>query len=652
MLIVALGHAGVPGMAGGYVGVDVFFVISGFLITGWLLDRSLDSARVPFADFYAARARRILPASGLALVLVCAASAVYLNAVRAVSAVHDALWAAFFAANIHFTHVGADYFARDNPPSPIQHFWTLAVEEQFYLGWPALLALLLAVLRFGRRGRPVSRACLAGFVAIAVAASLIWSIHLTAANPNAAYFSTTARAWELGIGALIAVCLPWIPRIAERRRAALTWAGLAGIVAATVAFGPETPFPDTAALLPVAGAGLVVAGGVGAVRGGAGVILGRQPLPLIGDLSYAFYLWHWPALVIPAQYLGHPLSVPQNLLLLAIALAFSYFTYRVYENPLRHAGRLRRPQRALALWPVSVSAVAVAAAVAIAAIATPHSAAPSLAVRSGGSRPVAAAPLAPQERVRAALLASLTPARLRQEVPDALAPPVGRLLNDRFRVHNCTVGGRSCELGDRSARRRLVVLGDSHGEMWLGPLVRFAVRYHWRLVPLIQDGCVPSVLPGDCADWYRRALDHVRRLHPDVVVVSQFWSSWGPDGVAAVARELRELAPLAHRLVLVEDPPARDRTAIDCLLARGATLGSCTFRVTPREAASYVAARREARKSGAAYVRTLQWFCVRGRCPTVVGTVVTYRDTTHITSTYASLLAEPFAEAIAVATGS
>ena len=636
-------------MGGGYVGVDVFFVISGFLITGWLLGRSLESARVPFADFYAARARRILPASALALVLICAASALYLNAVRAVSAVHDALWAALFAANIHFTQVGADYFARDNPPSPIQHFWTLAVEEQFYLGWPALLAVLLAVLRFGRRGRPVSRGSLAGLVAIAVITSLAWSIHLTAANPNAAYFSTTARAWELGIGALIAVCLPWIPRVAERHRAVLTWVGLAGIVVATIAFGPGTPFPGIAALLPVGGAALVVAGGVGVVRGGAGALLGRRPLPLIGDLSYAFYLWHWPALVIPAQYLGHPLSVSQNLLLLAIALAFSYFTYRVYENPLRHAGRLRRPQRALALWPVSLSVVAVAAALAIAAVSAPHSAVPSLAAGSDRGRSVASEP---QERVRAALLASVAPARLRQEVPDALAPPVGRLSNDRYRLASCTAGGGSCELGDRAARRRLVVLGDSHGEMWLGPLVRFASHYNWRLVPLIQDGCVPSVLPGDCARWYRRALEQVRRLHPRAVVVSQFWSSWGPDGVAAVARELKELAPFTHRLVVVEDPPARDRAAIDCLLARGATLGSCTFRVTPREAASYSAVRREARAAGAGYVRTLQWFCVRGRCPTVVGTVVTYRDTTHITSTYARLLAEPFAEALALATGS
>ena len=228
-------------------------------------------------------------------------------------------------------------------------------------------------------------------------------------------------------------------------------------------------------------------------------------------------------------------------------------------------------------------------------------------------------------------------------------------MNDRYRLKSCTAGSATetslCELGDLTAPRRLVVLGDSHGEMWLGPFVRFAVRYHWRLVPLIQDGCVPSVLPGDCATWYRRALEQVRRLHPRAVVLSQFWSSWGPGGVAAVARELRDLAPLTHRLIVIEDPPARDRAAIDCLLARGATLGSCAFRVTAREAAAYAAVRREARAAGAGYVRTLQWFCARARCPTVVGTVITYRDTTHITATYAHLLAGPLAADLAFATG-
>ena len=185
VLIVALNHAAVPGMGGGYVGVDVFFVISGFLITGWLLGPRPRFARAcRFGDFYAARARRILPAAALTLVATCAASVAYLNPVRALSALHDALWAAFFAANVHFADVGADYFARDDPPSPIQHFWTLAVEEQFYLVWPLLLAAALgSCASVGAAAASRARG-LAAVVALGVAGSLAWSINLTASNPT------------------------------------------------------------------------------------------------------------------------------------------------------------------------------------------------------------------------------------------------------------------------------------------------------------------------------------------------------------------------------------------------------------------------------------------------------------------------------------
>ncbi|MFL5937237.1 MAG: acyltransferase family protein [Gaiellaceae bacterium] len=657
VLIVALDHADVPGMGGGYVGVDVFFVISGFLITGWLLRRAFDSAHVPFGDFYAARARRILPGAVLTLVATCAASVVYLNPVRALAVLHDALWAAFFAANVHFADVGADYFARDDPPSPIQHFWTLAVEEQFYLAWPLFLAAALLVLRVGRRGGRVSRRGLAGVVAMGVAASLTWSIHLTASNPTAAYFSTAARAWELGVGALIAIGLPWILRVPAALGAALSWLGLAGILGAAVAFGPGTPFPGTAALLPVVAAGLVVAGGAtSGCRAGATLILARAPLRPLGDVSYGFYLWHWPPLAIAAQYAGHPLSLVQNLVLLALAFALSYATYRVYENPLRHARRLRRRRPALALWPVSVSAVLLAAALGTASLVTPSAAAPSLAGdRARGHATGQALPVN-RKSLRVALLESVAPARLREPVPDALAPPLGQLLHDTYALNDCVSTARTtsstvCKLGDKTARRRVVVLGDSHAAMWMPAFVRFAVRYHWRLVPLIKTGCVPSVMrSGNCATWYAWALRQVRRLHPQAVVLSQYWSAWGPGGVAAVAREVRDFAPLTRHLTVIEDPPARSRDALDCLLAPGATLGSCAFAVTPDEAAAYSSVRRAAIAAHAEYVGTLQWFCARGLCPTVVGTIITYRDKTHITVTYSRFLAGPLADELAVAT--
>jgi peptidoglycan/LPS O-acetylase OafA/YrhL len=657
VLIVALGHAGVAGMSGGFVGVDVFFVISGFLITGWLLGRALESGRVPFGDFYASRARRILPAAVLTLTVTCAASVAFLNPVRAASALQDAVWAALFGANVHFARVGTDYFAQDDPPSPIQHFWTLAVEEQFYVVWPLMLGAALLVMRICRCGSGRSRGGLAGVVALGVGASLGWSIYVTGTNPSSAYFSAPARAWELGVGALIALSLPWILQVPAGLRAVLTWIGLAGILVATVTFGSGTPFPGFAALLPVFAAALVVAGGAGeAHRAGAAVVLGRRPLRLVGDLSYAFYLWHWPVLVIAAQYAGHPLSTHANVGLLAAAFVMSYVTYRLYENPLRHSRSLRRPRLALALWPASFAAVALAVALGIVSVATPSAAAPSLdmdsTAESAGQRSAAK-----PRTVRQALLEGVSPARLRQPVPRALAPPLGHLLDDRYRLGTCAAGTSEtsagvCELGDMSARRRLVVLGDSHAAMWMPALVPFAQRYHWKLVPLIRAGCAPSVLgSGSCAAWYRWALSQVRRLNPRVVVLSQtWWSGSGQEGLDAVSRELHDLARLTPRLAVIEDPPGSGRATLDCLLARGATLGSCAFRIRSDHTAAYASVRREAHAAHAAYIPTLRWFCVRDLCPAVVGTIVTYRDSTHITATYARQLARPFGAAVAAAT--
>jgi len=239
VLLVAFGHAGVPFLAGGYIGVDVFFVLSGFLITGILLAEFVDRGRISLPGFYLRRARRILPAAALTLVVTDIAAHHLLNVVRAREAVGDSIWSALFAANVHFARQGTDYFAQGQPPSPFLHFWSLAVEEQFYLVWPSVLAVLLA-LRFRR---------LLILVVAVGAASLVWSIHVTAASPATAYYSTFARAWELALGASLAVAAPRLRRLPSRAALALGWGGLLAIGCAAFAYSESTPFPGVAALV-------------------------------------------------------------------------------------------------------------------------------------------------------------------------------------------------------------------------------------------------------------------------------------------------------------------------------------------------------------------------------------------------------------------
>ena len=657
--LVVLCHSGVPHMAGGYVGVDVFFVISGFLITGWLLRRAAETHRVPFGEFYATRARRILPAAALTLAATCVASAHLLNSVRALSAIHDAVWAAAFAANVHFTDVGADYFARDEPPSPIQHFWTLAIEEQFYLVWPVVLFAALVVMRSRTRGLgdrfdPALLRRLAVVVGLGVAGSLVWSISLTARDPNAAYFSALARSWELGVGVLIAVAAPFISRIPVWSRALCTWLGLFGILLAAIAYDAGTAFPGYAALLPVLSTGLVIAGGVRAAPlRGAVVVLGRRPLRLVGDVSYSFYLWHWPVLVIVAGYVGHELSVVANLALMTAAFGLSYVTYRLYENPLRHARSLRVPRFALCLWPVTVLAVVGVASVTAASLATHRSALPSLELggnavyAAGGGGSPGAGPTS--RMLRTAVAASVTPRRLRSPIPDALAPSIDRVRRDTVDLRGCDAGrhtsSRICHWGTARSTRMLIVIGDSHGQMWMPGFVRFARDHRWQVVPLIKDGCVPSAMGGgDCRQWYAWVLERVGRLHPRAVILSQYWSSWG---ARALRKEMAALSGLTQQIVVVEDTASRPRAAVECLLARGATLRSCAFPITQKQAETYAAVRVAAHDAGAGYLPTLQWLCASGSCPAVVGNVITYRDHHHLTATYSRLVARALAAELA-----
>jgi peptidoglycan/LPS O-acetylase OafA/YrhL len=642
VLLVALDHAGVGLVHGGYIGVDVFFVISGFLITGWLLRRALADGRVPFGAFYAARARRILPAASLTLVATVVACWYALNAVRALAAFHDALWAAVFAANIHFAQVGTDYFARDNPPSPLQHFWTLAVEEQFYVVWPAALALAIVLVGGRRRGvaERFLRRRLAVVVAAVVAASLAWSVVETAASPTAAYFSALARGWELGAGALLAVCLPGITRLPRRTRVRMTWIGLGGILFGAVVFSSSTPFPGYAALLPVVSTVLVIAGGAGGEPEGAVRVLGLRPMRLTGDISYAFYLWHWPFLIIVAEHAGRTLSVGENLLLLAAAYATSLVSYALVEQPVRHSLRLSRPAPALGLWPVTAGAVGVVAGLAIASAPAPASTRPLRIVPE---------PLAVYAR---AVAQSVTAQRQSQPVPSTLTPAVVDLLHDG--PQGCVRRGglgAHCTLGAVRAKRVIVALGDSHAAAWMPAIDYFARTHHLRLVPVVKASCTMGVAttPGDCGDWFAQALARIRGLHPVAVVVGQYFDPRIPRSqmLAGVTAEMDALSRAAPDVILMEDPPGHDLNPVDCLLAGGATLGSCTFTLTPDQQGVYAAVERLATAAGATYVHTLKWFCAGTRCPLVVGHLIVYWDTNHMTTTYARWLGVPVGASLA-----
>ncbi|MEU4244896.1 acyltransferase [Actinoplanes sp. NPDC026619] len=319
---VVLFHAGVPGIGGGFIGIDVFFVISGFLITALMMRELADTGTLSLLRFYGRRARRILPASTFVLVTVVLAGYHWLGFLRGDEIGADARWAALFASNFNFAAQGIDYLQSQSAPSPLQHFWSLAVEEQFYLVWPAALGLLIWLGL--RHATPL-------VLGLAVAASLTWSVGHTG---TWSYFSPATRAWELGAGCLLALVADRLDRIPAAVATAMAGAGLGGIVVAALSFDDSTPFPGYTAVLPVAATLLVLAG-----RGDA--VLGLAPLRWLGRISYSLYLWHWPVLVIGEQAYG-PLPGRTRLGLVLLSVVLAIITYAVVENPIRRSPRLRR----------------------------------------------------------------------------------------------------------------------------------------------------------------------------------------------------------------------------------------------------------------------------------------------------------------------
>ena len=661
-------HAGLA--PGGYVGVDVFFVISGFLITGQLVRELRTTGRVSFLAFYARRVRRILPAAMVTVMVTAVASALLLNPLAAKRALDDLPSAIYFGANIHFAAQGADYFNAGLSPSPIQHFWSLAVEEQFYIVWPLLLVVSSLVwLRVGRRSRrervrrPVIGAVIV-VLAILTAISLMASIRQTATSPSWAYFSIVTRAWELAVGAVVALALPLVARIGRRLAIPLSWAGLSCIALAAALFSGTSAYPGDSALLPVLGTAAVIGGGSvrASRRFGAEALLGTPPFQRVGAWSYSWYLWHWPALVLASAVLGHSLSEIEALAVAVVSLMIAVMSFVLLELPIRRVEIVvRRPA-------LGLGASGVLAAIAIAIVVLSRSVAGPLASRfAAPSRLTVAHNLA---SLRADLIAGARTI----EVPSNLRPALSAVASTLPRIvaDGCELGpGRDqikpCVYGDRGSHTTVVLFGDSHAAHWFDSLNWISDRRHWRLVVMTKEGCTPAEVtlrdgPNSlCARWREKAKARIARLHPTLVIVS--WARWvepfasqkadvptrygGPwqDGLAAIFQFLRRSA---RQVMFISDTPYLPQSAPDCVAGHLSDVRPCTTKrsdatVLPAiKAAELLIAKQEQVNS----IDPTSWFCAPRVCPVIVGNIFVYHDKSHMTTEWSRFIAPVLANAI------
>jgi peptidoglycan/LPS O-acetylase OafA/YrhL len=277
--LVVLFHSQVSAVSGGYVGVDVFFVISGFVITGVLLRERASLGRTSILSFYGRRCRRIIPAATLVIIVTVGMAYWFLGVAGGIPAADDGRWAAVFLANFHFISTGTNYLSSQQPPSPLQNFWSLAVEEQFYVVYPTLFLLVAGARVLSLRVRLAF--CLIAIIGV----SFAYSVVDTHNNPIDAYFSPFTRGWELALGALVAVCTPWLLKVPARLAALATWLGLGAIVVAACSFTSHTAYPGSLVAIPVVGAALIIAGGMNAHAIGAEALLRLPPFRWLGKLS-------------------------------------------------------------------------------------------------------------------------------------------------------------------------------------------------------------------------------------------------------------------------------------------------------------------------------------------------------------------------------
>lgn len=649
VLLVVLWHAGVPYVSGGFVGVDVFFVISGYLITTGMAAEVARRGRLSLGRFWARRAKRLLPSSALVLVAALILTYLLLPTIRWADTARDVVSSALYVVNWRLAEQSVDYLAADQAPSIVQHYWSLAVEEQYYLVWPVLLVGIAWLARRGRAPHSRFRALAIGAVGLVWAASFAWSVLLVESDPGRAYFVTTTRIWELAVGALLALApLRWL---SGRAAVAAGWLGVAAIAGSAVALDTSTPFPGVMALPATLGAALVIAVG-GTERYGPVALLRLAPMQFLGGISYTLYLWHWPLLVVLTARVADP-TLPAVVGTVAVAVVLAYLTSRFVERPVWHsAGLARRPGMALTVGAAcTVLSVCAGLSFQVVGPARPDSAAVRNALgaavltaedTTGAGRPV--------DRAESVVP---DPSTARDDLPS--------VYRDRCHVDLDEREVRRCVYGDRRSAVTVALIGDSHAAQWVPALRSLAERRNWRLLTYTKSQCPVldvDVVGGDgrrpndsCVSWNRELRQRLTADRPNLIVTSSYnYSAYrdgrvltGAAGRAALVDGMRrawQSFAVATPVLVLRDTPAPRLDIAECVSAHREQLTRCA--VPREEALRGIGPLQVDAAKGLPGVRLADLndaICPADRCAAVIGGVLVYRDTNHLTATYARTLA-------------
>ena len=566
---------------GGYVGVDIFYVISGYLITG-LIIRELESAqKFDFSKFYARRAKRLIPSSLLVVICTGIVGWIVLPSSMRQTFGRDLIAASTYVSNFFFALWQNDYQNLNSTPSPFIHYWSLAVEEQFYLFWPLIVVILYKI---GKK-----RAILIGSL-FTVAFSFMISLITTNLYPIWSFYILPARAWELGIGALI-LFIPSKLRLSK----IFVYVAFFGLIFSSFKFNETTAFPGLAALVPVISTAILVH----SHNNWPNRLSKISRLPLVqwlGAISYPLYLWHWPLLVLPAIALGRTLSIVEKVLIFLIIFLLSAFTHRYVEEPARHHswGSKRT---------FKYVSVATAGCVLL-GLSIYVSYSNSFTVGSGK----------------------------KFSLEDIRQNPVN--YEDGCHIHRGVTRSPACQYGDPYGKETIVLYGDSHAAQWLPALDIIGKKRHVKIISLTKSACSATelVLPlssqysvSDCQKFRDNSITRIKKLSPIAVITSSYQQLKATDGsadplawwISGQAKLLERLKPITLKSVYITDTPRPTLDIPDCLSKGAKSDCDGSLKLNPTTAPGFIA------------IDPTGWLCQQS-CPAIVDGLVAYRDQSHI----------------------
>lgn len=598
-LLVTIFHAKL--LPGGFIGVDIFYVISGYLITGLIIREIENTGKLDLQSFYQRRIKRLLPTSVFVLFVTAIVGMFVLPAITRDALGRDLFAAATYISNYLFAWWENDYQNLDATPSPFIHYWSLAVEEQFYVVWPIFILLLS---RYGKR------AVFRGIAAVTFL-SLLLSIYQTQTSPIWAFYSLPTRAWELGFGAL----LLFVPDTFWKNRF-IPWFGVIGIALASIRFDEKTAFPGINALLPVVSTAVLI-GSISIWPRAFNDLSNNRISQWLGSISYPLYLWHWPALVLPSSALGRPLRIRERIFCIILTIILAHFTSKYIEQPIRHkkiAGK-RIYQFFAATTVISL----------VAGVIISFSSSSMITVKGTDYR---------------------------FNLVEVMQKPA--VYGDDCHSNYGETESGECTYGDLNSETTIVLYGDSHAAQWFPTLLRLANEKGFKLVSLTKSACpsvdVPRADQGayknvHCETWRDKSVERIKQIRPAAVILSSYQYFTPPSGYSdknkwwkdGQERLLSSLRGSSDHLIYISDTPKPLRDIPNCLASRD--VNSCN--TTERTPVRII--------RGFEIIDPTPWLCTK-LCPAIQDGYVVYRDSSHI-SVAAALALKPQLEAALVAKG-